>query len=466
VLPKLELGGTEHVHIIGIGGAGMSAIARVLLGRGHAVSGSDLSDSAFLRELSHAGARVFVGHSPSHVQGADVVAVTSAAPPDNPEVLEARRLGLPLLPRGEILRRLTAGKRCLAVAGTHGKTTTTAMIATLLRHVGLDPSFIVGGESPDLGTNGYAGGGNHFVIEADEYDYTFLALQPTLAVVTNVEWDHVDCYPDLRSVQQAFGEFVNLVSPDGALFLCRDDPGAWSLQRPSIPVISYGFSSGATWWASEMLLEPHGSIFTVVREGRAEGRFRLGIPGAHNVLNALAALSVVAWEGVDLQQVREPLASFAGVQRRFQQLGIVKGVAIVDDYAHHPSEIVATLSAARQRFPGRRLVAVFQPHTYSRTLAFEEEFAQALCMADVILITRIYAAREMDPGEITGERLAEKVSKPATYVPTLTQALNWLLEHLQPGDVLLTLGAGDITEVGPRVIRHLQGQGEGTYGSA
>ncbi len=460
-----RLQGHRQIHLIGIGGSGMSAIARVLLGQGYAVSGSDLRDSPLLRSLAEAGARVWVGHASGHVAGADLVAATSAAPPDNPEILEARRRGLPLWSRGEMLRHLIAGRRCLAVAGTHGKTTTTAMLALILRQAGQDPSFIIGGEVPALGTNGYAGQGPHFVLEADEYDRTFLALRPTLAVVTNVDWDHVDCYPDRASIRQAFAEFVALVPAEGAVYLCRDDPGAWGLPRPAAPVVGYGLEPGADWWAAEVVLEPHGSLFTAVREGCAVARCRLPIPGRHNVLNALAALAVTTAEGVDPMQGAAALSGFRGVERRFQYLGTAGQVLVVDDYAHHPTEVAATLQAARQRFPGRRLVVAFQPHTYSRTVAFASEFAEVLGRADRVLVTGIYAAREKNPGGVSGERIARLVSPPAAYAPTLEDALAWLLEHLEPGDVLLTLGAGDITTLGPRVLESLAGPEEESYGT-
>ncbi|MBN1483502.1 MAG: UDP-N-acetylmuramate--L-alanine ligase [Chloroflexia bacterium] len=438
----------------------MSAIARLLLERGHAVSGSDLRDSAGLRQLEAQGARVFVGHAAGHVQGADVVVASSAVPPDNPELAEVRRLSLPLWHRGQMLRCLTGGRRCLAIAGTHGKTTTTAMLVLLLRAAGLDCSFIIGGDLPILGGNGHAGADRRFVLEADEYDHTFLALQPEVAVVTNVEWDHVDCYPDEAAVRQAFAAFIEQVSPEGTVLLCRDDPGAWGLSRPAAPVLGYGLAPGATWGVGDVLLEPQGSTFTVLREGQALGRFRLAQPGRHNVANALAALAVAAEEGLDLAEIGGILESFSGVQRRFQYLGLAQGIRVVDDYAHHPSEVRATLEAARQRFPGRRLVAVFQPHTYSRTRIFAAAFAGALSQADEVLVTGVYAAREIDPGDVSGALVAEQISVPADYVATLDQALSWLLERLCSGDVVLTLGAGDITGLGPRLLSRLRDQEE------
>jgi UDP-N-acetylmuramate--alanine ligase len=437
----------------------MSAIAHVLLERGHSVSGSDLQDGPALRTLAREGARVFVGHDGGQVRGADVVATTSAAPPDNPEIVETHRLGLPLWQRGELLRHLIGDQRCLAVAGIHGKTTTTAMLTLLLRTAGLEPSFIIGGVIPELGGSGHAGGGERFVVEADEYDRTFLSLRPTVAVVTNVEWEHVDCYPDEDAIVQAFVEFVGLVPPEGAVFVCQDDAGARGLPRAAAPIVGYGFSPEAEWRATDLRLCPQGTSFIVLQDGQPVGRFRLRIPGKHNVLNALAALAVVSREGGDIETAGTVLTTFSGAKRRFQQLGSARGIIVVDDYAHHPSEVRATLSAARQQFPERNLVAVFQPHTYSRTRAFGAAFAEALSLADQVLVTGIYAAREIDPGDLSGADVAAQVSGSAVYRESLQESLSWLLDHLEPGDVLLTLGAGDITLLGPQLMSCLLEQG-------
>ncbi len=460
--------GSENFHLVGIGGAGMSAIARLLLECGHAVSGSDLRDSPTLHELAVRGARIHLGHSPAHVPEQGIVVVTSAAPPDNPEVLEARRRGLPVWSRAEMLRHLCAGRRCLAISGIHGKTTTTALLALLLRAAGKDPSFIIGGEVPPLGGNGHAGSGPHLILEADEYDRTFLALEPAVAVVTNVEWEHVDCYPDPISIRKAFAEFIARVPADGAVFLCQDDAGAREVRtglplpcpRPAAPIFTYGLSPEALWRADEVTLGPTESTFTLLHAGRRLDRFRLRIPGEHNVRNALAALAVASWEGVPLETAGEVLAAFAGVKRRFQEVGTAGGITVVDDYAHHPSEVASTLAAARQRFPGRRLVAAFQPHTYSRTRAFARNFAAALALADLVLVTEVYAARESDPGNVSGRGIADLLPQPAGYTPTLEEALLWLEEHMRPGDVLLTLGAGDITTLGPRLLGRLSGKEE------
>jgi len=450
--PELPLQGNEHIHLIGIGGAGLSAIAGVLLGRGHPVSGSDLRDSAILRDLERRGAAVYTGHNPARIAAAEIIVASSAVPPTDPELRAARKLGRPVLHRGQMLRLLTADRQCLAIAGTHGKTTTSAMLTLLLRAADRDPSFIIGGEVPALGDSGYAGQGAHFVLEADEYDRTFLALRPTLAIVTNVDWDHVDCYPDPAAGHAAFADFLALVPPDGAVLLCRDDPGAWSLPRPAASTWGYGLDPAATWQAVDMVTTPTETTFTVMREKQAMGSFQLRVPGEHNVRNALAALAAAAWTGVDIEAAGPALATFEGVQRRFTILGTAGAITFVDDYAHHPSEILATLAAARQRFPDRRLVAVLQPHTYSRTRALGTEMARALATADLVLVTGIYAAREPDPGDLSGAQVAAAVDRPAGYAPTLGEAFAWLQEYVQPGDVVLTLGAGDITTLGPQLL--------------
>ncbi len=454
--PDRTLSERDTVHLIGIGGAGMSAIARVLLQRGHRVSGCDLRDTAALRELEQEGAQVYVGHDSAHLEGATLVVVTSAAPPDHPEVRAAHRLGIPVWHRGAMLRALTAGHRCIAVAGIHGKTTTTALIVLLLQAAGLDPSFILGGNVPELGGNGHAGRGPTFVLEADEYDRTFLALRPDVAVVTNVEWEHVDCYPSPEAIHRAFGEWISLVPPEGRVYLCRDDPGAWRLPRPQARVVGYGLHPEAEWCAVELEILPESTTFAALRNGIPYGRFCLRLPGEHNVRNALAALAVAADEGVEQDTSRAVLERFRGVARRFQPVGEADGVTLVDDYAHHPSEIQATLRAARQRYPGRRLVAVFQPHTFSRTRAFAREMGAALQEADLALVTQVYAARESDPGDITGAEVVAAVPEGASFCPTFDRAARWLLPRLRRGDVLITMGAGDVTTFGPRLLETLR----------
>ncbi|MGC8875299.1 MAG: UDP-N-acetylmuramate--L-alanine ligase, partial [Chloroflexia bacterium] len=454
--PDRALSERDAIHLVGIGGAGMSAIARVLLGRGYRVSGCDQRDSPMLQALERAGACVYVGHDASHLQGVSLVVASSAVPSYHPELVEARRMGLSVWHRGAMLRALTEGYYCIAVGGIHGKTTTTALIVLLLRAAGLDPSFIVGGEVPELGGNGHAGKGPAFVIEADEYDRTFLALRPDVAVVTNVEWEHVDCYPDPEAIHGAFAEWITQVPAQGRVYLCRDDPGAWSLPRPQARLLVYGLHPEADWRAADVQATQEATEFSVLLHGVPFGRFRIRLPGEHNVRNALAALAVAADEGIHARVAHAVLAEFAGVARRFQVLGEADGVTVVDDYAHHPTEIRATLRGARQRYPDRRLVAVFQPHTFTRTRAFADRMAAALDEADQVLVTEVYAARESDPGDITGAAVAAAVPRGAGFSPTLEEAARWLLHRLRPGDVLLTIGAGDVTGLGPRLLDALR----------
>ena len=452
-----------HIHLVGIGGAGLSAIAKVLLERGYHVSGSDLAPGPITGPLAARGATIYEGHSGAQVAGADLVLVSSAVPADNPEVAEARRRSIPVVRRPEFLGWLTAEHATIAVAGTHGKTTTTAMIAWLLSRAGLDPSYIIGGVLPELGSNAHAGGGPHFVIEADEYDRTFLGLRPRVAVITTVEWDHVDCYPTPAACRTVFEEFAALLPEEGLLVVCADDAVAGELGKlrgtRGKPVISYGLDEGADWQAREVSVNAlGGSDFTVWRQDRRLGTISLRIPGRHNVLNAVAALAVADHLDVPFAVAAEALADFTGAERRFEQKGESCGIIVVDDYAHHPTEIRATLAAARQRYPERAIWAVFQPHTYSRTKALLEEFAASFADADHVIVTDIYAARERDTLGVSGVQVVERMVHPdARHIGGLREVADFLLLHLQPGDVLITLGAGDGYLIGEWVLAGLEG---------
>jgi UDP-N-acetylmuramate--L-alanine ligase/UDP-N-acetylenolpyruvoylglucosamine reductase len=465
---------TQHVHLIGIGGAGLSAIATVLLEQGYTVSGSDLRASPATERLAGRGAVVFIGHAAEHLGGAEVVLVSSAVPEGNPEVAEARRRGIPVLKRAEWLGHMMAGKRGVAIAGTHGKTTTTAMIAMLLRDAGLDPTFIVGGDISQSGLNAAAGGGDAFVVEADEYDRTFLGLQPEIAVLTTVEWDHPDCYPTPDSMLAAFREFLDRVPPRGLVVACGDDPGVRSLleDRPIHPSRGnagrldsgpafqrYGLGEDNDWRAINLESNARGGYdFDVWRSDDAAsiGRVSLAVPGIHNAKNALAALVVADRLGVSFGQAAASLARFAGVGRRFEIKGEVQGILVVDDYAHHPTEIRATLAAARARYPARAIWAVFQPHTYSRTRALLDDFAGAFADVDHVVLVDIFAAREADDGSISSRDILDHMRHPdATYVGDLAAAAGWLAGRLRPGDVLITLGAGDGYRVGEMLIRQI-----------
>lgn len=460
----------KHVHLIGIGGAGISAIARVLLEMGYTVSGSDRAESPFLHLLAEAGATIFIGHRAENVRGADLVVRSSAIPDDNPEVVAARALGLPVLKRAEFLGRLMEGKSGIAVAGTHGKTTTTAMIAWTLMRLGGDPTFIVGGTIQGLEVNAHAGQGRFFVIEADEYDRTFLGLKPTLAVVTNIEHDHPDCYPTPQDYYAAFVAFARLLPPEGVLVACWDDPGARRLileQRAAGGrVLAYGLEPGAVpgqpdTWAEALTLNQRGSFDFVAHLGQVSVPVSLQVPGRHNVSNALAALTAFAWLGLDLSAAAQALGEFRGAGRRFEVRGEVNGITVIDDYAHHPTEIRATLAAARGRYPQRRLWAVWQPHTYSRTQALFDDFLTAFADADAVVVTEVYAAREPKQ-DFSARQLVEAMSHPAAYFGgTLEQTRDLLLSHLRPGDVLLVLSAGDADWVSAQVLARYEEMKDG-----
>ncbi len=460
----------RRVHFVGIGGAGMSALARVELERGAAVSGSDLRPNALTESLAADGARVFVGQRAEHVAGVEMVVISSAVKADNPEVLEARRLGIPTLKRAEYLAQVMGSQRPICVAGTHGKTTTSAMLALILERAGLQPTYIIGGTPPQLGRNAHAGAGEHFVIEADEYDGMFLGLTPWVAVITNVELDHVDCYPTLDDLERAFAQFAGQTVADGLLLVCGDNSGAVEVVqqarrrwdgRPAPAVWRYGLETPQDWNAVDIMPTSEGGLrFEARRQGQPAGRFELAIPGRHNVSNALAAIAVSAWLGLDAAGVAGTLRQYQGVARRFEVKGEAAGVTVIDDYGHHPTEIRATLNAARGRYAGRRIWAVFQPHTYSRFQALFEEFAGAFADADQVIVMDIYAARERNAGAVHAAGLAGRiVGPPARYLPRLEDAAACLLSEARAGDVIITLGAGDDDLVGEWVLAGLRRNG-------
>jgi UDP-N-acetylmuramate--alanine ligase len=450
----------QHVHLVGIGGIGLSAIARVLHGWGFRVSGSDLQPSILTETLAAEGLTIYEEHMAAHVSGADLVVVSSAIPGDNPELVEAQRLGLLVLRREQFLGRLTAGKSVIAVAGTHGKTTTSAMIAWILTQAGMEPTFIVGGVLQDLGTNARAGTGRHFVIEADEYDRAFLGLRAEIALVTTLEHDHPDTYPSFHEMRKAFSEFAGQVSPEGLLIVCGEDREAGRLgelmRARNLRVETYGQGSDWDWHAEGTQLGNH-AAFEVWQGRKRLGLCALQVPGHHNVLNALAALAASHAAGVDFGQAAAALTRFRGTERRFEVKGQASGITVVDDYAHHPTEIRATLSAARTKYPGRPIWAVFQPHTYSRTAMLIDEFAAALGDADHVLVTAIYAARERDSLGVSGTDIVTRMDHTDTqYVATFDGTVAMLLNRVQPGDVVITLGAGDSYKIGERVLQVLR----------
>ncbi len=454
------LEGVHHVHFVGIGGIGMSGIARVLLEEGYRVSGSDLRVSPLTEALVGLGGTVYEGHAAKNIAGADLVVVSSAVPPHNPEVLAAQETGIPVASRAKILGPLMEDRYGVAVAGTHGKTTTSAMIALILERAGLDPTIIVGGVIPELGSNAKAGKGKYLVLEADEYQRTFLGLSPSVALVTNMEMDHPDYFRDLEDIYQAYLEFVKLVPQEGEIFLCADDPMGQRLEKePHLAEITtYGLGPRARWRAADLAANAAGgSDFRVLASGRSRGEFTLRIPGRHNVKNGLAALAVSDYLGIDLIEAGKTLAQFRGVERRFEVKGEAAGVMVIDDYAHHPTEIKATLAAARERYPERRVWAVFQPHTYSRTKALLSEFAASFGDVDQVVVTDIYPAREIDDLGVSSQALLATMNHPgAHYVGALPDVVTMLSQQLRGGDLLITLGAGDIYEVGENVLARLK----------
>jgi UDP-N-acetylmuramate--alanine ligase len=439
----------QRIHLVGIGGIGMSGIAEVLLTLGYAVSGSDLKQSPITERLTGLGARVFDGHRAENVIGANVVVVSSAVSKQNPEVIEAHRLKIPVIPRAEMLAELMRLKYGIAVAGAHGKTTTTSMVASVLAAAGLDPTFVVGGRVNQAGTTARLGKGEYMVVEADESDRTFLLLAPVVAVVTTIDREHLDHYSSLEDIQDAFTQFVNRIPFYGAAILCLDEPNVQAiLPRVQRPVISYGTTSQADLVISDVKLMGLGSEFRLTYKGDDLGLFRLNSPpGIHNVRNAAAAAAVGLYLSVPADLIREGLEKFKGVGRRFDVKGKVNGVTLIDDYGHHPAEIRATLEAARGCGFGRLLV-LFQPHRYSRTKHLWEDFCTAFNQADVLVLTDIYAAGEAPiPGVAAGalaEAIREAGHKHVIYESSMQNGIEHLLNQARPGDAILSIGAGNV----------------------
>ncbi len=457
-----------HVHFIGIGGSGLSAIARLLKESGYEVTGSDKVLTQFAADLQASGLTVFIGHHPRNVQGVDWVVRSSAIPDDNVEVQAALKAGIPVYKRADFLGKLMDNKTGIAVAGTHGKTTTTAMIAWMLSALGRDPSFIVGGVMNNYGVNARAGKGNAFVIEADEYDRMFLGLKPHIEIITNLEHDHPDCYPTFEDIFAAFEEFINLLPPDGVLIASAEDEGSASLlpraRKSGRHVISYSVQGEMTinspQWMQARNLKPNekgGFSFNVATNiaGLQTANVSLQVPGEHNVRNALAALAVAAVMNLSLRNAAIALGEFKGTGRRFQVAGEKKGITIIDDYAHHPTEIRATLSAARTRYPGRKIWAVWQPHTYSRTQTLFFEFTRAFGEADEVLVTEIYAARESKQEFSSAEVVGAMPHPSAHFTGSLEETTKYLLKHLRSGDVVLVLSAGDADQVSANLLAGL-----------
>jgi UDP-N-acetylmuramate--alanine ligase len=449
----------RRVHFVGIGGSGISAIARVMLERGDSVRGSDKAASEYTAGLEAAGVEIMIGHRAENLLNPDLVIASSAIPDDNPELVAAREAKIQIFRRPEFLKQLTAGSQTVAVAGTHGKSTTTGLIAWLLEDAGLQPSFIVGAVLTDMGTNARAGEGQHFVIEADEYKQTFLGLDPSVAVITNVEHDHPDCFPKPEDSRRAFAAFAELVRD--LLVVCGDDPGASALTKPGVERRTYGLSSGAQWRADALEVNQFGGMdFQVLCEGKTIAKACNLLPGQDNVRNCLAALVVSDYLGVSLPRALEAMAAYHGVQRRFQVLGQAQGVIVIDDYAHHPTEIASTLAAARMHFPDAELWAVFQPHTYSRTKTLLDDLVGAFRDADHVIVLDIFAAREEGDAEISGAILAERIQHAdVRFLPNFAEATQYLLDRVKPCSVVLSLSAGDGNQVVIHLLEGLESRG-------
>jgi UDP-N-acetylmuramate--alanine ligase len=458
-VPNLEELGA--VHFVGIGGAGMSGIARILLARGVRVSGTDRRDTPTLLALRALGARVELGHDPAHLGDADTVVVSTAIREDNPELAAARERGLRVLPRAVALAAVMAGKRSVAVAGTHGKTSTTSMLTVAVQACGVDPSFAIGGDLNESGSNAHAGEGDVFVAEADESDRSFLLLAPHGAIVTNVEADHLDNYGDLAAVEAAFDRFLQTLDPAGFLVLCADDPGSARLRTVPTParVRTYGTAEDSDLRLVDVEVGPETTAWTAVLHGEVLGRVSIRVPGEHMARNSAAALLAGLELGLPADGLIAGLGRFGGVHRRFELKGTVDGVRVYDDYAHHPTEVEAQLRAARAVAGTGRVVVAFQPHLYSRTREFAAAFGAALGLADEVVVMDVYGAREDPVPGITGAMVADAVALPAEQVyfePSWSAAAPALAERARPGDLVITMGAGNVSMVGPEVLEVLR----------
>lgn len=453
-------GRVRKIHFVGIGGIGMSGIAEVLLNLGYEVSGSDLKENDNTRRLAGLGGTIFIGHRAQQAQEASVVVISSAVAQDNPEVQEAHRRAIPVIPRAEMLAELMRLKHGIAVAGSHGKTTTTSMVAAVLDRAGLDPTVVIGGKVNSLGTNARLGQGAYLVAEADESDGSFMHLSPTLAVVTNIDPEHLDYYGSLDKLKKTFLDFVNKTPFYGLAVLCLESENVQSL-LPQVQkrFVTYGWRAHADYSVRELRVEGQSTVFVPQRRHEVLEPVTLRMVGRHNVLNALAVIAIADELAIPFNVTREALCDFGGVQRRFTVRGEEAGVVVVDDYGHHPTEIKATLSGARESF-SRRIIAVFQPHRYTRTKLLFEQFATAFYDADVVLINEIYSAGEPPLEGISAEKLANAIRghghRAVLYCPTQDDSLVNLCSLVQKGDLVITLGAGDIWKVGQRLLDQLR----------
>jgi UDP-N-acetylmuramate--alanine ligase len=447
----------KRLHFVGIGGAGMSGIAEILHNLGYKVTGSDATPSEMTTYLESKGIKVFPGHASENVREADVVVISSAISPSNPEVIEAKSIGTPVIKRAEMLGEIMRLKFSIGVAGTHGKTTTTSMIGRILTQANLQPTLIVGGVVAELGTGASLGAGDYLVAEADEYDRSFLAMFPSMSVVLNIEPDHLECYHGMDDLRDSFLSYINRVPFYGSAIISAEDPNT-TLIRPRIsrPYATFGFSPDADYRAVNMTLEPGRTLFSVYHRQDLLGEIILRVPGKHNVANALASIAAANELEVPFTAISDALRGFRGVGRRFEIIAEENGILVVDDYAHHPTEIGATLAAARVTYPGRRVIAIFQPHLFSRTQQFALEFAHALSQADQVILTDIYPAREQPIPGVTSEMIKKEAEVQGhhqfTYVGVKENALTEFKRIVKPGDVVITIGAGSITYIKQQLV--------------
>jgi UDP-N-acetylmuramate--alanine ligase len=450
-----------HIHFVGIGGIGMSGIAELLLNLGYKVSGSDVSSSDLTRRLESIGGVAYEGHAAKQIKGADVVVTSAAIAPDNPEVIAAAQASIPVIPRAEMLAELMRLKYSVAIAGAHGKTSTTSLVAAVLDKGGLDPTVVIGGKLKSVGINALLGEGDFIVAEADESDGSFLKMSPTIAVVTNIDREHLDFYKDLNHIKEVFLSFIDRIPFYGLAILCLDDEPIQDI----IPKIkkrftTYGVSSQADIQAKNIESKGLTSRFAVKHLGEQLGEISLNLPGIHNVYNAMASIAVGLELGVDFEVIKSALETVQGVQRRLEIKGIARNITVVDDYGHHPTEIKFTLQAAKESWPDRRIVVVFQPHRYSRTQALFDDFTRSFYQSDMLVVLPIYAASEKAIKGVDSQLLFEEIRahghKDVVFMPSFTAAVSHLKQTLTAGDILLTLGAGDVYKLGETLLKELK----------
>ncbi len=461
-IPTFEELQSKKIHFIGIGGAGMSGIARIMLAQGLSISGSDVKESTVTQNLATLGATIKIGHGAENVEGVDLIVLSTAIAQDNPEIVAAEKLGIPRISRAQALAILMAGKRSVAVAGTHGKTTTTSMLTVALQSAGLNPSFAIGGMINASGTNAYSGSGDIFVAEADESDGSFLAYKPLGAIITNIELDHVDHFSDLESIYALFEEFVDSIQAGGFLIACGDDPGVQELLRrvirTDLTISTYGVGNH-DWQISREFLSPNSSVARLTHTGKVVGDLELHVPGAHNVLNAAAALAAGSALGISSASMLDGLATFTGSRRRFELKAEVDGIRIIDDYGHHPTEIRVTLETARRYVGDGKIYVIFQPHRYSRTQAFAREFAEALDLADEIYLLEVYAASEQPIPGVSSLLIASQMNPAKVHFePSMIEVVEAVAQKAAKGDVVMTLGAGDVSSLAPVIVKSLEGK--------